>query len=37
MRSGQKSYSYSENLNIYVLHMLTVLSEMFLSEPKPLI
>ena len=37
MRSGQKSYSYSENLNIYVLHMLTVLNEMLLSEPKPLI
>ena len=37
MRSGQKSYSYSENFNIYVLHMLTVLNEMLLSEPKPLI
>ena len=33
MRSGQKSYSYSENLNIYDLHMLTVLNEMLLSEP----
>ena len=37
MRSDQKSYSYSENLNIYDLHMLTVLNEMLLSEPKPLI
>ena len=37
MRSGQKSYSYSENFNIYDLHMLTVLNEMVLREPKPLI